>query len=218
MWTASDALLLGYRSDLTSYPILSESAFLGDRELAAMVASGSASAQATGAVLAVLACPLLVLALYLVLAALKPVGRLWQAGVGLPLLAGFCWSPATLATYYGLGQAVRIALNVERTCTESVLALAGSFEHLLMELWLPAVGAMSLGWLLMGYLTLRRKTFYPRFFIILNPLPMAVAAFGMVRLLPAPLSVTFGSAGISLGLGAFFLASLVMLMMPRSRL
>jgi hypothetical protein len=211
-WAASDALLLGQRGDPRLMGALSESAFLNDRELAAMVAAGSAGAQEAGAVLAVLACPLMVLALYLVLGMLRPASRAWRAAAAGPLLAGFCWSPVVLATYYSLGQAVRIALSVEKASTESVLALAGSFEHLLMELWLPAVGAMTLGWLVLAFLTVRGKTLYPRFFAVLNPLPMAVAFFAAVRLLPADLSAALGASGISLGLAAFFLASLISLL------
>ncbi|MDR1677611.1 MAG: hypothetical protein LBS44_04380, partial [Deltaproteobacteria bacterium] len=211
-WIISDVLLIGYRFDPSSYEILSRSAFLKDTELASVMASGNYSGQALGSILAVLVGPLMIMALYHIVKLTQPVGKNWTTVIGLLLLAGFCWSPATLATYFPLGQSIRIGLHVENSCTESLLALAGAFESHLLKLWIPAVGSMSLGWLILLILTAANKTSYPRFFAALNPLPLGVLCFVMIRFLPESLAVPLAPAGISLGLMLFFLATLVLLL------
>ncbi|MDR1598917.1 MAG: hypothetical protein LBS11_03465 [Oscillospiraceae bacterium] len=205
-WAIGDILIVGFRINITDYPLIADSAAFINKELAALMVPGETWRLAAGALFGAFSLPLKLFALYCVTFLLLPAGRRYALTCAAILFAGFAWSPMAHAGFFYLGETVKTALGADAVDAARVLALAGTFERILMILYIPAVAAENAGWLLVSIAALRGRTMLPRYFGAITPLPMTMFWALVVPLLPASISTPLQGAQMNLAGIVFYTA------------
>lgn len=205
-WAIGDILIVGFQVNIADYPLIANSTVFVNKDLAALMIPGETWRLAAGALFGAFSLPFKLLALYCIIHLLLPSGKRYAIVCAAVLLAGFAWSPLAHAGFFYLGETVKTALEIDSASIQQVLTMAGTFERILMIIYVPAVISENAGWLLISIAALRGRTMLPRYFGTITPLPMTLFWSLIVPLLPSLISVPLQGAQMNLAGIVFYSA------------
>jgi hypothetical protein len=203
-WTIGDILLVGFKPNLTDYPVIANSGLIYDKTLAVLMLEGSTNRLAAGALIAAFTVPFMFFALYHLYQLIKPAGQKYSALCTFILFVAISWSPLAHAAFFFVGETFKTAMLADEKDVETILVLGKTLTNFLYVTWIPAVSMTALGWLLVSIAVLRGKTNFPRVFAFFTPLPMSFVFILIVPLLPTILAVPFAGAMGNLAVIVFY--------------
>jgi hypothetical protein len=215
-WTLGDVFLLGARATASEYPILAQ--YAGTSGFAAQVVQSgvqffpsSPQRLAAGALVAVLTTPLYLAATWHIYLALKPAGG-WQAlGPGLLLGIGYCYAPFVHGSFYYVAEMVKLLPAVDAAAQAKVLEAATRATTVLFGTYFVLALVTVAGFVWMIVTVARRRSRYPRWVALANPIVMMAIGSVLDRVLPPPLSLWFEGAGFNIGMFFFMVLSTALL-------
>jgi len=215
-WTLGDALLLGTRVTADEYPILA--LYAGSTGMASQVVQSgvqffgaSPERLAAGALIAVLTTPLYLAGVWHIYLALKPAGRWPSVGPLWLLMSGYAIAPFVHGSFYYIAELVKLLPPLDAPAREHVLDTATRATTVLFGTYGVLAIITIAGFVWMIVTVARGRTLYPRWIAIVNPIVLMVIGSVLDRVLPDPLALWLGGAGLNLGMLFFFVLSLALL-------
>jgi len=141
----------------------------------------------------------------------KPGGTRWSLPPFLLLISAFSMAPFAHGSFFFVAEILKTVDHVDPSAQPLLVALAtGATRYLFIAYGVLAMLALvGFAWLTVAIA--RRRTMYPRWVTLANPLVCILAASVIERVLPQPFKTLLAGAGISLGLCGFFALSTVVL-------
>jgi len=206
-----DALLLGNSATPAQFPHLAM--YVDNRvvQRGAMSLASSTARLAAGGLAGVFSTPLYLAGIWHIFEASKPGGTRWSLPPFLLLISAFSMAPFAHGSFFFVAQILKTVDHVDPSAQPLLVALAtGATRYLFIAYGVLAMLALvGFAWLTVAIA--RRRTMYPRWVTLANPLVCILAASVIERVLPQPFKTLLAGAGISLGLCGFFALSTVVL-------
>jgi hypothetical protein len=186
-----------------------QSDIIVDKQVAAAMMEGSTQRLEAGALIAAFTIPFVILALYHLWRLMEPAGRRYATLSIATLFVAFTWSPLAHASFFFVGEACKVAVQMDGANASLVLGMAQSFIDVVYLTWFPAIGLTALGWLFVSIALLRGKTALPRFFGLLTPLPVSLLFIVIYYLVPSVVPDLLAGAGFNLAAIVFYVSTTV---------
>jgi hypothetical protein len=213
-YVIGDVLLLGNGANSAPFPHLA--AYVDHRliRLGAMVLASSTERLAAGGLAGVFSTPLYLAGIWHIFEASRPGGTRWSLPPFLLLVAAFSIVPFVHGSFFFVAEILKTVDHADPSTQPMLVALATrAIVYLLIAYGVLAVLAL-VGFAGLTVAIARRKTLYPRWVALANPLVCILAADLLGRVLPQPFKTLLAGAGISLGLFGFFALSTAVLWSP----
>jgi hypothetical protein len=206
-----DVLLLGNSATPAQFPHLAT--YVDNRliQRGAMFLASSTERLAAGGLAGVFSAPLYLAGTWHIFEASKPGGRRWSLPPFLLLVTAFSIAPFVHGSFFYLAEILKTVGQVDPSAQPVLIALATRATFWLFAAYGVLAVAASVGFAWLTVAIARRKTLYPRWVALANPLVCMLAGSLIDRVLPQPFKLLLAGAGLSLGLLVFFALSTVVL-------
>jgi hypothetical protein len=210
-YVIGDVLLLGNGANPAQFPHLA--AYVDDRliRLGAMVLASSTARLAAGGLAGVFSTPLYLAGIWHIFEASRPGGTRWSLPPFLLLVAAYSIVPFVHGSFFYVAEILKTIGQVEPSAQPALIALATRAGVCLVIAYgvLAVLAVVGFAWFTVAIA--RRRTLYPRWVAVANPLVCMLAASLIHRVLPQPFRVLLAGAGFSLGMLVFFALSTAVL-------
>ncbi len=155
--------------------------------------------------------PLYLAGIWHIFEASRPGGTRWSLPPFLLLVTAFSIAPFVHGSFFFVAEILKTVDHADPSSQPMLVALATRATlYLFIAYGVLAVLAL-VGFVWLTVAIARRRTLYPRWVALANPLVCILAAAVIERVLPQPFKTLLAGAGISLGLFGFFALSTVVL-------
>jgi len=210
-YLAGDVLLLGNTATAAQFPHLATYADNRLIQRSAMVLASSTARLAAGGLAGVFSTPFYLAGMWHIFQASKPGGTRWSLPPFLLLVAAYSIVPFVHGSFFYVADILKTSGQVEPSAQPALIALATRAGVCLVIAYgvLAVLAVAGFAWFTVAIA--RRRTLYPRWVAVANPLMCMLAASVMHRVLPQPFRVLLAGAGFSLGMLVFFALSTAVL-------
>ena len=210
-----DVLLLGNTANPAQFPHLAT--YVDNRliQRSVMFLASSTARLAAGGLAGVFSTPFYLAGMWHIFQASKPGGTRWSLPPFLLLVAAFSMVPFVHGSFFYVAEILKTIGHVEPSAQPALVTLATRAAVCLVIAYgvLAVLAAVGFAWLTVAIA--RRRTLYPRWVAVANPLVCMLAASLIHRVLPQPFQLLLGGAGLSLGMLVFFALSTAVLWRSR---
>jgi hypothetical protein len=209
-----DALLLGNTATPAEFPHLATYADNRLIQRGAMFLASSTARLAAGGLAGVFSTPFYLAGMWHIFQASKPGGTRWSLPPFLLLVAAYSIAPFVHGSFFYVAEILKTIGDVEPSAQPALVALATRATVCLFIAYgvLALLAAIGFGWFTVAIA--RRRTLYPRWLAVANPLVCMLAGSLIDRVLPQPFKLLLAGAGLSLGMLVFFAVSTAVLWHP----
>jgi Family of unknown function (DUF6796) len=212
-----DVLLLGNSANPPPFPHLAT--YVDNRliERFAVFLASSTERLAAGALAGVFSTPLYLAGIWHIFEASKPGGTRWSLPPFLLLVTAFSIAPFVHGSFFYVLEILKTVGQVDPSAQPVLVTLATRAIVCLFIAYgvLAVLALVGFAWLTVAIA--RRRTLYPRWVALANPLVCMLAALLIDSVLPQPFRQLLAGAGLSLGLLVFFALSTVVLTSDREQ-
>jgi hypothetical protein len=210
-YVIGDVLLLGNSADPKLFPHLAT--YVDNRliQLCAAFLPSSTERLAAGGLAGVFSTPLYLAGIWHIFEASKPGGTRWSLPPFLLLVTAFSIAPFVHGSFFYLAEISKAVGQVAPSTQPVLVALATRAAVCLFTAYGVVAVAAAVGFTWFTVAIARRRTLYPRWVALGNPLVCMLAASLIDRVLPQPFKLLLAGAGLSLGMLVFFALSTAVL-------
>jgi hypothetical protein len=209
-----DALLLGNGATAAQFPHLTTYAHNRLIQRGALFLASSTPRLAAGGLAGVFSTPLYLAGIWHIFQASKSGGTRWSLPPFMLLVTAFSIAPFVHGSFFYVAEILKTVAQVGPAAQPVLVALATRVTFWLFVAYgvLAVTASIGFGWLTVAIV--RRKTLYPSWVALVNPLVCMLASVLIDRVLPQPFKLLLAGAGLSLGMLAFFTLSTAVLWRP----
>jgi uncharacterized protein DUF6796 len=206
-----DALLLGNGATPAQFPHLAM--YIDNRliQRGAVFLASSTGRLAAGGLAGVFSAPLQLAGAWHIFEASKPGGTRWSLPPFMLIVTAFSIAPFVHGSFFYVAEILKTVGQVDPPAQPVLVALATRATFWLFIAYGVLAVAASVGFAWLTVAIARRKTLYPSWVALVNPLVSMLAGSLIHRVLPQPFKLLLSGAGLSLGLLAFFTLSTAVL-------
>jgi hypothetical protein len=206
-----DVLLLGNSATPAQFPHLATFADNRLIQRSGMFLASSTARLAAGGLAGVFSTPLYLAGIWHIFAASRPGGTRWSLPPFLLLVAAFSIAPFVHGSFFYVAEILKTVADVAPSAQPALVALATRAALCLFIAYgvLAVLALVGFAWLTVAIA--RRRTLYPRWMALANPLVCMLGGAVIDRVLPHPFKLLLAGAGLSLGMLGFFALSTAML-------
>jgi len=211
-----DILLLGNSVTPAQFPHLAT--YIDNRlvQRGAVFLASSTGRLAAGGLAGVFSTPLYLAGIWHIFEASKPGGTRWSLPPFMLLVTAFSIAPFVHGSFFYLAEILKTVGQVDPSAQPALVALATRATLWLFIAYGVLVVPALVGFAWLTVAIARRKTLYPRWVAVANPLVCMLAGVLIDRVLPQPFKLLLAGAGLSVGMLAFFALSTAVLWNPRA--
>lgn len=208
-WLIGDIFLVGYDDKEEDYKDFLKDTLIKDKKMAVLMLNSSTKHLRFGALIANFSIPLMLISIYSLYDLAKP--SMWTTIAAICFIIAFSLSPVAHCAFYYVGTLCKSLLkqyNDNKIRNPSGELLVNEYLFFLNLTWIAAVGITFLAWLIYAILIFFSETIFPLLFGLLTPLFISpLAGFLTIKLKIG--SPYLNGAGLNIGLGIFFIATLI---------